>query len=143
MFNDEDLERVMDTLDEFKQRHKTIQDSIEDAYRIGNQLQGFVEKQIIIDYHLMGKQDILEKKYPELMKQAKKFLGYEAFYELQSWPFGVPLEPSHDLYKVLIKKQQLIQKQISFELEKHRFTREQNPNLPDPRHEEEDKEENI
>lgn len=41
-----------------------------------------MEKQIIIDYHLMGKQDILERKYPELMKQAKKFLGYEAFYEL-------------------------------------------------------------
>lgn len=50
----------MGTLDEFQTRHATIQNSIEDAYRVGNQLQSFIEKQVIIDYNLMGKQELLE-----------------------------------------------------------------------------------
>lgn len=44
----------MQTLDEFQTRHATITESIEDTYRIGNKLMDFIEKQIIIDYHLKG-----------------------------------------------------------------------------------------
>ena len=55
MFSAEDLDKVMDALDEFHTRHKTIEEDIEASYRIGNHLQSFIEKQVIIDYHLMGK----------------------------------------------------------------------------------------
>lgn len=60
----------MQTLDEFQTRHATITDSINDTYMIGNKLLDFIEKQIIIDYHLMGKQEKLEKNYPNLIKKA-------------------------------------------------------------------------
>jgi hypothetical protein len=60
----------MHTLDEFQTRHATINESIENTYRIGNKLLSYIEKQIIIDYHLMGKQDKLIKQYPELKKKA-------------------------------------------------------------------------
>jgi hypothetical protein len=60
----------MQTLDEFQTRHATITDSIENTYRIGNKLLDFLEKQIIIDYFLMGKNEILEKQFPQLTKKA-------------------------------------------------------------------------
>lgn len=52
--NDGDLKKTMQVLDEFKTRHATITQSIEETYRIGNRLLDFLEKQIIIDYHLRG-----------------------------------------------------------------------------------------
>lgn len=74
----------MQTVDEFQTRHATITDSIESAYRIGNKLQSFIERQIIIDYFLMGKSEKLEKKYPHLVPIAKKFLGFQDYFELSS-----------------------------------------------------------
>lgn len=44
MFTKEDVEKVMDTLDEFQTRHSTIEDSIEASYMIGNQLRSFIER---------------------------------------------------------------------------------------------------
>jgi len=64
------LQKIMQTLDEFQTRHATITDSIENTYRIGNKLLDFLEKQIIIDYFLMGKNEILEKQFPQLTKKA-------------------------------------------------------------------------
>jgi hypothetical protein len=43
-------------LDEFKTRHQTLSDKIEATYRIGNQMLDYLEKQIILDYHLRGEQ---------------------------------------------------------------------------------------
>lgn len=54
----------------------------------------FIEKQIIIDYSLSGKQEKLEKLYPNLIKKAQKFLGYETFGELSVMPYGVPVDIS-------------------------------------------------
>ena len=65
----------MHVVDEFKTRHTTITDSINDTYRIGNKLLDYVEKQVIIDFHLKGKQAYMEEKYPKLTEKAKKFLG--------------------------------------------------------------------
>jgi len=35
----------------------------------------YVEKQVIIDYHLKGQQEKMEKEYPKLAKKAKKWFG--------------------------------------------------------------------
>ena len=43
-----------DILDEFETRHKTLSNKIEHTYRIGNLMLDFLEKQIILDYHLRG-----------------------------------------------------------------------------------------
>ncbi len=43
-----------DILDEFETRHKTLSDKIEQTYRVGNLMLDYLEKQIIIDYHLRG-----------------------------------------------------------------------------------------
>lgn len=77
-----DLDRMMQVVDEFKTRHSTITDSINDTYRIGNKLLDFVEKQVIIDYHLRGEQAKMEQDYPVLVKKAQKFLGMQAYFDL-------------------------------------------------------------
>ena len=59
-------------LDEFETRHKTLSDKIEHTYRIGNLMLDYLEKQIILDYHLRGEQADLEKEHPELAEIAKK-----------------------------------------------------------------------
>jgi len=60
-----------DILDEFETRHKTMSDKIEHTYRIGNLMLDFLEKQIILDYHLRGEQADLEKEHPELAELGK------------------------------------------------------------------------
>lgn len=59
-------------MDEFETRHKTLSDKIEHTYRIGNVMLDYLEKQIILDYHLRGEQTVLEKEHPELAEKAKK-----------------------------------------------------------------------
>ena len=45
---------MMEVVDEFKTRHATITKLIDDTYLISNKLLNFIEKEIIIDYHLRG-----------------------------------------------------------------------------------------
>jgi hypothetical protein len=42
----------------------------------------YLEKQVILDYHLRGQQAELEKEKPELADKAKKYLGYELYYNM-------------------------------------------------------------
>ena len=66
-------------LDEFETRHKTLSDKIDHTYRIGNLMLDYLEKQIILDYHLRGEQDHLEKNHHELAEYAKKYLGHDLY----------------------------------------------------------------
>ena len=59
-----------------------MSDMIEHTYRIGNCMLDFLEKQIILDYHLRGEQEELEKEHPELAEFAKKYLGPQLYNEL-------------------------------------------------------------
>ena len=45
---------MMEVVEEFKTRHASIIKLIEDTYQISNKLLDFIEKEIIIDYHLRG-----------------------------------------------------------------------------------------
>lgn len=81
MFSKNDLVLYTMLLEEFETRHKTLSDKIEDTYRVGNMMLDYLEKQIILDYHLRGEQDELEKEHPELAETAKKYLGFELYYD--------------------------------------------------------------
>ena len=73
---------MMDVVHDFRTRHTTITDSIADAYRIGNQLLDYVEKQVIIDYHLKGNQAKMEKEQPKMAAKAKKWFGMQMYFDL-------------------------------------------------------------
>jgi len=90
-------------LDDFETRHKTMSDKIEHTYRIGNLMLDYLEKQIILDYHLRGEQALLEKDHPELSEYAKKYLGFELYYELSSSAGGKPLSIESSEFKQIIK----------------------------------------
>ena len=64
----------------------------------------YLEKQIVLDYHLRGEQEILEKEHPELAEMAKKYLGYELYYELSSQAGGKPLGNDSPGFKEIMKK---------------------------------------
>ena len=64
--DDEEMRHMIDLHEEFLTRHTTIRNSIEDTYRIGGQLLDYVRKQMIIDYHLRGEQQILEQEFPDI-----------------------------------------------------------------------------
>jgi hypothetical protein len=136
LFNDQDLVKTMTRVDEFTTRHATIKDNIAATYRIGNRLLDYLEKQVIIDFHLKGEHERLDKEYPELADKAKKFLGYEIYTELAVKQSGgkegvyVPMEPTDHLFKVLLDKQADIQKVIMNELQVHDSIRGHNPRLP-------------
>ena len=95
---------MMAVVDEFKTRHATITADIEQTYRIGNRLLDFIEKQIIIDYHLKGEHDLLKEQFPHLEEKAKKFLGYETYFDLSVAPDGVPMSSNDPYYALLMKK---------------------------------------
>ena len=54
MFSKNDLVLYTMLLEEFQTRHRTLSDKIEETYRIGNLMLDYLEKQIILDYHLRG-----------------------------------------------------------------------------------------
>jgi hypothetical protein len=89
-------------LEEFHIRHKTLSDKIEDTYRVGNLMLDYLEKQIILDYHLRGEQEELEKEHPELAEKAKKYLGFELYYD-QPAEKGKP-DPNSPAYKSIMEK---------------------------------------
>ena len=83
-FSKNDLVLYTMILDEFQTRHQTLSDKINETYKIGNFMLDYLEKQIIIDYHLRGEQTELEKEHPDLAEKAKKYRGCEFYYELST-----------------------------------------------------------
>lgn len=117
------MTKLITSVDEFKTRHATIKKNIAETYRIGNRLLDFLEKQVIIDYHLRGESEKLTADFPDLAEKAKKFLGYELYTDLavkQSTDGAnkhyVPLDSSDPHFQQLLAKQQDIQKLILNEL---------------------------
>ena len=104
IFTKNDLTLYALILDEFETRHKTLSDKIEQTYRVGNLMLDYLEKQIILDYHLRGEQSELEKEHAELAEKAKKYLGFELYYECSSQAQGKPLVANSDVYKEIMKK---------------------------------------
>ena len=77
LFSEEDLKAEKKALDDFQTRHSTITERINETYKVGNKMVDFLEKQIILDFHFRGEQDIFEQEYPSLKKKAEQLIGYE------------------------------------------------------------------
>lgn len=105
MFTKNDLVLYTMLLEEFETRHKTLSDKIEETYRIGNLMLDYLEKQIILDYHLRGEQDELEKEHPELAEKAKKYLGFELYYSQPEE--GKPLKDTSTFKSIMEKVEEL------------------------------------
>ncbi len=69
-------------MDEFTTRHSTITERINETYKTGNKLLEYLEKQIILDFHFRGEQDVFEAEYPHLKEKATKYLGHSLYYDL-------------------------------------------------------------
>ena len=76
IFQTEDLSTKAEAFDEFTTRHKAITARISETYKISNQLLDYLQKQIILDHHLRGEQDLFEQEFPHLKPEAEKLLGY-------------------------------------------------------------------
>ena len=61
------------------------------AYKMGNKMLTYLEKQIILDFHFRGDQDIFELDYPHLKEKAIKYFGAVLYYDL-SPKTGTPLK---------------------------------------------------
>jgi hypothetical protein len=70
----------------------------------------YLEKQIIIDYHLRGEQAELEKEHPDVAEKAKKYLGFEMYYELSGK--NKPLSPDTEEFKFLMQKSEELNKKF-------------------------------
>jgi len=122
---DEEMRMMLAVHEDFLTRHTTIKNSINDTYRIGNQLLDYVEKQMIIDYHLRGDQKKLEKDFPEIAKKAKKFIGYESYFDMSVTQIsGVPMSPNDPHYSTLMEKQAKIIDKITRDYERHESGRQ-------------------
>lgn len=103
IFDKADLNMYATVLDEFETRYTTMSDKIEHIYNKGNKMQDYLQKQIILDYHLRGDQSELEKEHPELAEMAKKYLGQQLYYELASSAGGEPLKTDSRVFKEIMQ----------------------------------------
>lgn len=94
-----------------------MSDKIQVTYKVGNKMMDYLEKQIIIDYHLRGEQDVLRELYPSLDKQAKKIFGYEDYYEFST--LTGPMTENHPKFAKLMLLANDLNLKIEKELEKY------------------------
>jgi len=71
---------------------------------------------MVLDYHLRGEQAILEKEHSELAEKAKKYLGYELYYELSAKAQGKPLDPDSDEFKKIVSMSDELNMKFHIEL---------------------------
>ena len=79
----------------------------------------YLEKQIIIDYHLRGEQAELEKDHPEIAEKAKKYLGSEFYYELSTHEANKALDPESQSFKALMVKSDELNKKYRTDMDTH------------------------
>jgi len=93
VFSSQDLMMQQEQVRSFQMRHSTITERIEHTYKISNKMLDYLEKQIILDYHFRGEQELFEQEQQELKEKAFKLLGIQFYHELGSFE-GVVTEES-------------------------------------------------
>lgn len=74
-----------------------------------------MEKQIILDFHFRGEQDVFEAEYPHLKEKAQKLLGPVLYFDLNAM-CGQPLPKDSLLYRDLWKIHEKIDATITKDL---------------------------
>jgi len=100
-FDQEELHNHYKALDEFKTRHRSINERIHETKYLGNKLQDYFEKQRILDFHLRGDQVSFEAEYPELVEKARKFLGGQIYEETGFYSSLGSTSEGHSFYAEL------------------------------------------
>jgi hypothetical protein len=118
IFSKKELEIHQTALEEFKLRHNALSEKIMNTYKIGNKILDFIEKQIIVDYHLRGEQQELFAENPKLEKVAKRLLGYEDFYAFASAPKGIAKDDPK--YQRLLEMAKNLNSKLEQEIEKYK-----------------------
>ena len=89
---------------------------------MGNKMVDYLEKQIILDYHFRGEQDIFEQEFPSLKTKAESFIGYETYFGLSPLT-GSPLSeeehPEH--FTHLMKIQNQLNQDLDATLSSHNY----------------------
>jgi len=75
----------------------------------------YLEKQIILDFHFRGEQDVFEAEYPHLKEKAQKLLGPVLYFDLNAM-CGQPLPKDSLLYRDLWKIHEKIDATITKDL---------------------------
>ena len=81
-FSAADLEAEKAALDEFQTRHTTIRQRINETYKVGNKMVDYLERQVILDYHFRGEQDIFEQEFPQMKQKTEEYIGYEMYFDM-------------------------------------------------------------
>ena len=79
----------------------------------------YLEKQIIIDFHLRGEQAVLEKEHPSIAEKAKKYFGFELYFELSTGEHGKALSQDSANFKILMGKSDELNKQYRQDMDTH------------------------
>jgi hypothetical protein len=61
---------------------------------VSDKLRDYLEKQIILDFHFRGEQDVFEAEYSYLVDKAVSFIGPSFYFELSEC-IGAPLHEKH------------------------------------------------
>ena len=80
-------------------------------------MRDYLEKQIILDYHLRGEQHLLEEEHKELSEFAKKYLGLELYYELAAQAEGKPLPKDSQGFKTIMAKAEDLNRKFQSEMQ--------------------------
>lgn len=92
VFSAKDLSSNQEQVRNFQMRHSTITERINETYKISNRMLDYLEKQIILDYHFRGEQEVFEQEQPELKDKALKLMGVQLYHELGSYEGPVTSE---------------------------------------------------
>ena len=85
-------------------------------------MMSYLEKQIILDHHFRGEQDLFEQEYPHLKQKAQKLLGHDTYFDCSPLT-GSALEEEEqpELFACLMKIQAKITTDLDENLAKHNY----------------------
>ena len=110
----------MEAIKDFSTKHKVITERITETYRIGNQMMDYLEKQIILDHHFRGEQDLFEQEYPHLKQKALELLGQDIYFDCSPLTGAALSETEQpELFASLMKIQASITTDLDEQVYKH------------------------
>ena len=80
----------------------------------------YLEKQIILDHHFRGEQDLFEQEYPHLEEKAQNLLGQETYFQCSPLTgAAVTEEEQPELFARLMEIQNSITSDLDVKIQKH------------------------
>lgn len=109
-FSAADLDNYAQLLGKLRERFTQLNNEIEDTFRVGNEIDEYIENRIIIQYFLEWKLDEFEKKYPSLVDRAKVQFGSEFYYSIPN--DKLQLMNNHKIFAKIIERRAEIEEKL-------------------------------